>query len=74
MFDYQTKPTSMFHLVKSLASAFAEGHPFKDILTADVLVDIVNALASSGVLSDPVPCDMNVMFVSPDFNDQNSNC
>ena len=41
-------------------------------LTADVLVDILNALASSEVLSDLVPRDMNVVFVSPDFNNQNS--
>ena len=72
MFDYQTKPTSMFVLVKSLASAVVGGHPFENILTADVLVDILNASASSEVLSDLLPRDMNVVFVSPDFNDQNS--
>ena len=72
MFDYQTKPTSMFVFVKSLASAVVGGHPFENILTADVLVDILNASASSEVLSDLVPGDTNVVFVSPDFNDQNS--
>ena len=72
MFDYQTKPISMFHLVKSLASTVAKGHPFEDILTADVLVDILNASASSVVLSDLVPRDMNVVFVCPDFDDQDA--
>ena len=72
MFDYQTKPTSMFDLVKSLASAVAKGHPFENILTGDVLVDILNASASSEVLSDLVPRDMNVVFVSPDFDDRNA--
>uniref|UniRef100_A0A7S1AFQ0 Uncharacterized protein n=1 Tax=Noctiluca scintillans TaxID=2966 RepID=A0A7S1AFQ0_NOCSC len=72
MFDYQTKPTSEFDLVESLASAVAEGHPFEDILTADVLVDILNASASFEVLSALVPRDMNVVFVNPDFDDQDA--
>ena len=72
MFDYQTKPTSKFDLVESLASAVAGGHPFEDILTADVLVDILNASASFEVLSALVPRDMNVVFVNPDFDDQDA--
>ena len=72
MFDYQTKPTSMSDLVKNLANAVAKGHPFEDILTADVLVDILNASASSEVLSDLEPRDLNVVFVSPDFDGQNA--
>ena len=72
MFDYQTKPTSMFDLVESLASAVAEGLPFENILTADVLVDILNASASFQVLSALVPRDMNVVFVNPDFVDQDA--
>ena len=58
MFDYQPKPTSMFDLVESLTSAVAEGLPFVDILTADVLVDILNASASFEALSALVPRDM----------------
>ena len=72
MFDSQTKPTSMFDLVKSLTSAVAKGHPFEDILTADVLVDILNASASSEVFSDLKQRDMNVVFVNPDFDDQDA--
>ena len=68
----RTKPTSMSDLVKSLANAVAKGHPFEDILTADVLVDILNASASSEVLSDLEPRDLNVVFVSPDFDGQNA--
>ena len=67
MFDYQPKPTSKFDLVESLAHAAAEGHPFEDILSADVLVDFLNASASFVVFSALVPRDMNVVFVNPDF-------
>ena len=61
-----------FDLVMSLASAVAEGHPFEDILTADVLVDILTASASFEVFSALVPRNMHVVFVNPDLDDQDA--
>ena len=61
-----------FYLEVSLASAVAEKHPFEDILTADVLVDILYASASFEVFSALVPRDMNVVFVNPDFYDHDA--
>ena len=56
----------------SLASAVAKGHPFEDILTADVLVHILYASTSFEVFSALVPRDMNMVFVNPDFYDHDA--
>eukprot|EP00931_Biecheleriopsis_adriatica_P097944 TRINITY_DN7182_c0_g1_i4.p1 TRINITY_DN7182_c0_g1~~TRINITY_DN7182_c0_g1_i4.p1 ORF type:complete len:1122 (-),score=344.81 TRINITY_DN7182_c0_g1_i4:23-3388(-) len=68
-FDYAEQSSSESSIVTALAGKLADVDP-ADVLTAGSLVDVIDLELAQKVLDSVVADNMNVMLVSPDFDEK----